>query len=189
MSAATTGGFFPVPGTDYSVGDEPAIAKRLDALGKATGRHLVGISGYRSPAHSLEVGGSANDPHTTGSASDTPGIENVPEATLEKYGLTRPFPGAREADHIQLLQGGSSGGGIGGALLGAAESVPGIGPVIGAGQTAVDVTTQIGNGISWVSSNWERALLSAVLVAGGVGLLLYGTWLFFRPASEEGGDD
>ena len=27
----------------------------------------------------------------------------VPEATLERFGLTRPFPGAAEADHIQLL--------------------------------------------------------------------------------------
>jgi hypothetical protein len=27
----------------------------------------------------------------------------VPEATLEEFCLTRPFPGAREADHIQEL--------------------------------------------------------------------------------------
>jgi hypothetical protein len=26
----------------------------------------------------------------------------VPEATLRRFGLTRPFGGAREADHIQL---------------------------------------------------------------------------------------
>jgi hypothetical protein len=26
----------------------------------------------------------------------------VPEATLNQFGLTRPFPGAAEADHIQL---------------------------------------------------------------------------------------
>jgi peptidoglycan hydrolase CwlO-like protein len=96
-------GFFPAPGTNYSVGDEPELAYRLNKLGKALGLHLIGISGYRSPQHSVEVGGFANDPHTQGAASDTPGVEGVPEATLERFGLTRPFGGAAEADHIQLL--------------------------------------------------------------------------------------
>ena len=95
-------GFFPAAGTNYSVGQEPEIAARLDALGKALGLHLIGISGYRSPQHSVEVGGFADDPHTRGEASDTPGVEGVPEATLNRFGLTRPFPGAAEADHIQL---------------------------------------------------------------------------------------
>jgi peptidoglycan hydrolase CwlO-like protein len=97
-----TWGFFQAPGTDYSVGNEPAIAARLDRLGKALHLHLIGISGYRSPQHSVEVGGFANDPHTRGEASDTPGVEGVPEGTLEQFGLTRPFPGPAEADHIQL---------------------------------------------------------------------------------------
>ena len=95
-------GFFPAAGTNYSVGNEPEIARRLDRLGKALHLHLIGISGYRTPQHSLEVGGFANDPHTQGAASDTPGVEGVPEATLRRFGLTRPFPGAAEADHIQL---------------------------------------------------------------------------------------
>ena len=99
------GGFFPAPGTNYSVGEEPQIAARLDRLGRALGLHLIGISGYRTPQHSVEVGGFADDPHTQGRASDTPGVEGVPEATLERFGLTRPFPGAAEADHIQLLGG------------------------------------------------------------------------------------
>jgi len=96
-------GFFQAPGTNYSVNEEPVIAARLDALGRALGLHLIGISGYRTPAHSVEVGGFADDPHTRGEASDTPGVEGVPEATLEEFCLTRPFPGAREADHIQEL--------------------------------------------------------------------------------------
>ncbi len=96
-------GFFPAPGTNYSVNEEPVIAARLDALGRALQLHLIGISGYRSPQHSVEVGGFADDPHTRGEASDTPGVEGVPEATLERFCLTRPFPGAREADHIQEL--------------------------------------------------------------------------------------
>jgi len=76
------------------------IAARLDALGKALQSQLVGISGYRSPQHSVEVGGFADDPHRQGLASDTPGGEGVPEVTLERFCLTRPFPGPREADHI-----------------------------------------------------------------------------------------
>ena len=96
-------GFFPAPGTDYSVGEEPTLAEHLNTMGKALHLHLIGISGYRSPAHSVEVGGFANDPHTRGEASDTPGVEGVSEATLAQFGLIRPFPGPAEADHIQLL--------------------------------------------------------------------------------------
>ena len=96
-------GFFPAPGTNYTVNQEPIIAARLDQLGKALNLHLIGISGYRTPQHSVEVGGFADDPHTRGEASDTPGVEGVPESTLEEFCLTRPFPGPREADHIQEL--------------------------------------------------------------------------------------
>jgi peptidoglycan hydrolase CwlO-like protein len=96
-------GFFPAPGTNYIVNQEPIIAARLDQLGLALHLHLIGISGYRTPEHSVEVGGFADDPHTRGEASDTPGVEGVPEATLNEFCLTRPFPGAREADHIQEL--------------------------------------------------------------------------------------
>jgi peptidoglycan hydrolase CwlO-like protein len=95
-------GFFPAPGTNYSVGVEPEIAARLDKLGKALHLHLIGLSGYRTPQHSVEVGGFPDDPHTRGEASDTPGVEGVPESTLLQFGLTRPFPGPAEADHIQL---------------------------------------------------------------------------------------
>jgi peptidoglycan hydrolase CwlO-like protein len=94
-------GFFPAAGTNYSVGEEPIIAARLDLMGRILQLHLIGISGYRTPEHSVEVGGFADDPHTQGIASDTPGVEGVPEATLERFCLTRPFGGAREADHIQ----------------------------------------------------------------------------------------
>jgi hypothetical protein len=96
-------GFFQAPGTNYEVNEEPIIAARLDALGKSLQLHLEGISGYRTPEHSVEVGGFADDPHTRGEASDTPGVEGVGESTLEQYCLTRPFPGPAEADHIQEL--------------------------------------------------------------------------------------
>lgn len=96
-------GFFQASGTNYSVGDEPTLASKLNTLGKALHLHLIGLSGYRTPQHSIEVGGFPNDPHTKGQASDTPGVEGVSEATLNQYGLTRPFAGAAEADHIQLV--------------------------------------------------------------------------------------
>jgi hypothetical protein len=95
-------GFFQAADTNYSVNQEPIIAARLDQLGKSLQLHLVGISGYRSPEHSVAVGGFPNDPHTRGEASDTPGVEGVPESTLNQFCLTRPFGGAAEADHIQL---------------------------------------------------------------------------------------
>lgn len=98
-------GFFPAVGTDYSKGDEPTIASRLQKLATSIHLRLTGISGYRTPAHSVEVGGFADDPHTKGEASDTPGIEGVKETVLERFGLTRPFGGPAEADHIQLLNG------------------------------------------------------------------------------------
>jgi hypothetical protein len=74
-------------------------------LAKAKGMRLTGISGYRTPAHSVAVGGFSNDPHTRGEASDTQGAQTIPESVLRKFGLTRPFSGAKEADHIQLLPG------------------------------------------------------------------------------------
>jgi peptidoglycan hydrolase CwlO-like protein len=95
-------GFFPAAGTNYAPGDEPTLAARLDRMARALQLHLIGLSGYRTPQHSLEVGGFADDPHTHGEASDTPGVEGIPEATLNRFGLTRPFGGAAEADHIQL---------------------------------------------------------------------------------------
>lgn len=94
-------GFFPAAGTNHSVNQEPVLAARLDALGRALQLQLTGISGYRTPQHSVEVGGLADDPHTRGIASDTPGVEGVSEATLAQFCPTRPFGGPREADHIQ----------------------------------------------------------------------------------------
>lgn len=104
-------GFTPGEGKNYSYGNEPLIAQRANALAIALGLKLRGESGYRTPAHSEAVGGFADDPHTRGEASDTPGIEEVPEATLNQYGLERPFDkivngqhsDPAEADHIQLL--------------------------------------------------------------------------------------
>jgi hypothetical protein len=101
-------GFFPAAGADYKVGHEPELASRLDALAKATQRRLIGISGHRTPAHSVAVGGTANDPHTQALASDTGGAETISDAELRKFGLYRPmttWQGRDERNHIQLAPG------------------------------------------------------------------------------------
>ena len=98
-----SGGFVAGPGTNYSVGEEPQIAKDLQRLGEYLHTTLEGISGYRTPQHSVEVKGFADDPHTRGEASDTLGTQSIPAAILARFGLERPFPGAAEADHMQLL--------------------------------------------------------------------------------------
>lgn len=113
-SGYATGGFVPLPGTDFSAGQEPQIAaalRRLAAIMKAT---IYGISGYRSPAHSVAVGGFANDPHTRGQAADI-GVNSsllssamaLNDSILKRVGLYRPFYPAdpHEINHVQLLQG------------------------------------------------------------------------------------
>ena len=79
---------------------------------------IYGISGYRTPAHSVAVGGFADDPHTKGEAEDI-GVNSllrssaaqITEAQLAQYGLYRPFdpsddPGNTEVNHIQLIPSG-----------------------------------------------------------------------------------
>jgi hypothetical protein len=181
MSGASYG-FIPAPGTDYTQGAEPVIAARLDALAKALHLNLTGISGYRTPKHSVEVGGFANDPHTRGLASDTPGIEAVPERTLELYGLTRPFGGASEADHIQPLQGfkGSSAfvdsshlAAIPGAQTSVKAAIKSI-PDSAANLAAQAVKDVLGGMWNSVKGDALRALLYVVFTLGGMTLAVYG---------------
>jgi hypothetical protein len=108
-------GFIADPGTSQTEGELPELTAALNALGKALGVTIYGISGYRSPAHSVAVGGFANDPHTQGKAEDI-GVNSllrssaaqISEAQLARYGLYRPFdpsddPGNSEVNHIQLI--------------------------------------------------------------------------------------
>jgi hypothetical protein len=108
-------GFIADPGTSQTEGELPELTAALNALGKALGVTIYGISGYRSPAHSVAVGGFANDPHTQGKAEDI-GVNSllrssaaqISEAELARYGLYRPFdpsddPGNSEVNHIQLI--------------------------------------------------------------------------------------
>jgi hypothetical protein len=111
-------GFTPDPGTSQTQGQLPQLTAQLNALGKALGVTIYGISGYRTPAHSVAVGGYANDPHTQGLAEDI-GVNSllrssaaqISEAALARFGLYRPFdpsgnPNNTEVNHIQLIPAG-----------------------------------------------------------------------------------
>jgi hypothetical protein len=115
-------GFVPDPGTIQNVGELPVLTARLDALAKALGVIIYGISGYRTPAHSVAVGGYADDPHTKGLAEDI-GVNSllrssaaqISEAELARFGLYRPFdpsdnPNNPEVNHIQLIPAGGASG-------------------------------------------------------------------------------
>ena len=106
------------PGTSQTEGQLPVLTARLDALGKALGVTIYGISGYRTPAHSVAVGGYADDPHTKGKAEDI-GVNSllrssaaqISEAEFARFGLYRPFdpsgdPNNTEVNHIQLIPSG-----------------------------------------------------------------------------------
>ncbi|MGZ6565710.1 MAG: D-Ala-D-Ala carboxypeptidase family metallohydrolase, partial [Solirubrobacteraceae bacterium] len=87
-------GFIADPGTSQIQGELPQLTAALNALGKALDVTIYGISGYRSPAHSVAVGGFANDPHTQGKAEDI-GVNSllrssaaqISEAELARFGL------------------------------------------------------------------------------------------------------
>jgi hypothetical protein len=111
-------GFTPDPGTQQTEGQLPELTARLNALGKALGVTIYGISGYRTPAHSVAVGGYADDPHTRGEAEDV-GVNSllrssaaqISEAELGRFGLYRPFDpsddsGNTEVNHIQMIPSG-----------------------------------------------------------------------------------
>ena len=111
-------GFIADPGTSQTQGELPQLTAALNALGKALDVTIYGISGYRSPAHSVAVGGFANDPHTQGKAEDI-GVNSllrssaaqISEAELARFGLYRPFdpsddPNNSEVNHIQLIPSG-----------------------------------------------------------------------------------
>jgi Peptidase M15 len=113
--AASGAGFIADPGTSQSEGQLPTLTAQLDALGNALGVTIYGISGYRTPAHSVAVGGFANDPHTKGEAEDI-GVDSllrssaaqISEAEMARFGLYRPFdpsddPNNTEVNHIQLI--------------------------------------------------------------------------------------
>jgi Peptidase M15 len=111
-------GFFPDPGTSQTQGELPILTARLNQLAQTLGVVIYGISGYRTPADSVAVGGYANDPHTQGLAEDIgvgsllrSSAARISEAQFASYGLYRPFdpsgdPTNTEVNHIQLIPAG-----------------------------------------------------------------------------------
>lgn len=108
---------------------DPEIAARLLLLSAKTGKTIYVLSGYRTPAQAVSVGGFADDPHTKGEAMDI-GVDGktissangISEAEYESVGLYRPYGTAHggssaEDNHVQLLHGGtpSTGGYIEGS--------------------------------------------------------------------------
>jgi hypothetical protein len=170
-------GFVADPGVVVSGGDLPAIASRLDSLAKRKGITIYAISGYRTPAHSVAVGGFANDPHTQHEAVDI-GVNSqlrasaaqLTDADLASVGLTRPFPGAQEINHIQLSSHATNANAI----------VDGVGKAAG---TVKDKVTGATAGLAkdTVSALWSavgadgaRALLYVLLVVAGAALAVIG---------------
>lgn len=113
--AASGAGFIADPGTSQTEGELPTLTAQLNALGEALDVTIYGISGYRTPAHSVAVGGFADDPHTRGEAEDV-GVNSllrssaaqISDAELAQFGLYRPFdpsddPTNTEVNHIQLI--------------------------------------------------------------------------------------
>jgi Peptidase M15 len=111
-------GFTADPGTSQTEGQLPELTAELNALGKALGVTIYGISGYRTPAHSVAVGGYADDPHTKGEAEDI-GVNSllrssaaqISEPELAEFRLYRPFdpsdnPDNTEVNHVQLIPAG-----------------------------------------------------------------------------------
>lgn len=165
------GGFVADPGTNFTVNQEPKIVTELRKLGEYLGTTIYGISGYRSPSHSVAVGGFSNDPHTRGEAADIgvgsdsrESASRLTAALLAKFDLYRPFypASAAEINHVQLLSGdvskivGSSPGAIGKMVEqvgGAAQNIHNIiAPKISGGggigkvaQKALDLTTKAAN--------------------------------------------
>lgn len=181
-------GFSPLSGKDFTTGDESEIAKRLQQFGEKFHVTVYGISGYRTPAKSVAVGGNANDPHTKGAAADIgineptiASVDNTPDidAKLASVGLYRPYKNLpNEGNHIELKPGG---GGIVGTVTGAVGDAAGA--VGGAVSGAVDAVTHAPSEVAkdlvgdiWgsVKDDGTRALMYALFVFAGTALAVAG---------------
>jgi hypothetical protein len=173
-------GFYWDPGKASTVGVEPEIARRLDALAKSLHLRIYGISGYRTPARSVAVGGFPNDPHTQGRAIDI-GVNGQLRASaaqltdqeLANFGLVRPFPGAAEVNHIQLDPTFQSKGGFphGGSDAASGGLIPGSQYAQQGINTIQDAISAIGGWNAMVSFIFSaKGLLTIALVLGGLGV-------------------
>lgn len=133
------GGFVADPGTNFTINQEPKIVTELRKLGEYLHTTIYGISGYRSPSHSVEVGGFSDDPHTRGEAADIGVGANTLESAaklnpglLSKFDLYRPFypASAHEINHVQLIPG---------DVAGIAGSLAGLGSGVSSGTSAITI--------------------------------------------------
>lgn len=179
------GGFVADPGTNFTVNQEPKIVTELKKLGEYLNTTIYGISGYRSPSHSVEVGGFSDDPHTRGEAADIGvGSNTLASASrltaglLAKFDLYRPFypASAHEINHIQLIPGTEGGitgsigsSGVSGSSSVSKFSIPNIkapkikgGGAIGAvSQAALNIATKAAN--IYLSKQSGSGLISGVV--------------------------
>lgn len=112
-------------------GKEPEIMADLKKFSAEMAQVVYVNSAYRTPQHSVEVGGYPDDPHTRGEAADiglgAPTVASmlgVPESALSSVGLYRFDPTSpTEANHVELLAGGPQGSVISGVGMGSPEQV------------------------------------------------------------------
>ena len=83
-------------GVNMDVGQEPQISEALSALSAEICKPVYVISGYRTPAHSVAVGGFPDDPHTKGIAADigvgAPTRDSVASVSDAQLREGRPLP-------------------------------------------------------------------------------------------------
>jgi hypothetical protein len=204
-------GFVADPGKDFKTGDTPAIARRLDTLAKKLGITIYGISGYRTPSQSAALPlGSANDPHTRGQAIDI-GVNaqtrdsaaSLTDAQLASVGLYRPFKGANEINHVQLIPqssakgimqsivdaAGHAGATIAGGIAGPAAKPAGDlatnvagGAAAKVDQAAVDEAGKIAGHL--VDDVWQSAAPKASYAGLFVLMIAAGAWLAVQGLSK-----
>ncbi len=195
VPVAAKEGTVVVGSADMSYGDEPKILACLKLLAGELGKTIYVISGHRTPAHSVAVGGFADDPHTEGKAADIgvgsllrDSMLSVSENQLNAVGLYRPFypASAAEVNHVQLTAAGAKAAGAKTFLDQANDHHPGgVGlsditdpakQAAGAvGGVALDTAKAlVGLLFDSIGKDGARILLYLALVLGGGGLALYG---------------
>lgn len=156
---------YAAPGVDWRDLD-PAFLKSLDALSTKIGRNIEIFSGYRTPAHSVEVGGYSNDPHTRGVAVDAYALadSNIPlgqyasQSVFGSLGLESGFYWKKsDPAHVQVL---NSGVNKSITTLGAGGTTPAQssgGPALSFDEQAFVEGVSLGTGVDKrVLTAWER---------------------------------
>lgn len=131
----------------------PRLLNTINSIARARGQKVTINSGYRSPAHSVAVGGFANDPHTRGVAVDAyiggrPIGDVIPPSVWAKYGVESGdvpnfYNGRPDPEHLQL----------GGAAKGALPKGKALAGAMMSGKVAMQSASPIQSLISMVLAN------------------------------------